>query len=560
MPRLPRFLAIAIAAVCIAVGGCTPSGDATTTTSTPNSTLPLITTTTLAPHPSVAIGIQDANYNLNPLSGNDSASQRVVGNAVWATVYDIDPDTWERIPDVVLALPSQTQGGIELHEDGSMTVQYQVHPNARWSDGIQISGADIAFTAETMRDLALAGSPAVDPVMAKVTEVDSAQNVGWITFSEQSLAFEEAFWVILPSHAVDDIDIATSDGFDWPSGGPFVGEPGDRGAELTANPFYWKVDDEGSQLPRIDSVTFVPYLSTLGEMFNARDIDVVELEGPATESSIDQSRNGVEIQEVPSTVLEHLTFNFRDSRAEANPNSLNTIKPFREAIAQSIDPAIYSGNELVYFEEGPPGVLTPRDGSAWTRYPFDSSAAEDLIDGLDVTNPSSVVNTTGNGELRIDIADALVPSFADSGVDLTPEFVDSVVFFGDILPGSTFDIGMWAWISDGGYQSTMALLDLFDPSGESDGYNGWGEGDEANESTARFSEIASEARSVTSTESFDALIAEAESILSDDLPILPLFQRASYLALWADQISGVRHNATRSRFTWNIEEWEAEIR
>jgi ABC-type transport system substrate-binding protein len=102
----------------------------------------------------------------------------------------------------------------------------------------------------------------------------------------------------------------------------------------------------------------------------------------------------------------------------------------------------------------------------------------------------------------------------------------------------------------------MALLDSFDPGGDVDGYNGWGEGDEANESTARFSEIVMEARTVTSSAAFDALIDEAETILAADLPILPLFQRASYLGLWSDRVSGVRHNATNSRFTWNIEQWE----
>lgn len=559
MPRLPRTSAGALVALMLVVVGCSPGADSSTTSSSSTSTLPRITTTTPPPRPSVAIGVEQIDFDFNPFSSAQSYSQRVVGNAVWATIYDIDPDTWERIPDVVLALPSQASGGVEVNDDGSMTVQYQVDPNARWSDGVPISGADIAFTAEAMRDLAEAGNPTVDPVMTKVSSVDSAQNVAWITFSEPSLAYEDALWVILPSHAVGDDDIASSDGFRWPSGGPFLGVPGSQGTELVKNPFYWKVDDQGRHLPLIESVTVVPLLDEQGARFNAGDVDVVQLDGSPAVVSSESFSNGAEIQMVPSPILEHLTFNFRDSRQESNPESLNSSAAFRSAVAESIDPEIYADNDLVYFEGGPPGVLTPTDGAAFNTYSFDSAHARGLIDGLETSAPSSVINTTGNGELRIEIAESLVPSFGSSGIDLIPEFVDSVVFFGDVLPNSTFDIGMWAWVSDGGYQTTMALLESFDPVGRTDGFNGWGEGNAATEQSARFSEIVVEARTTPSREGFDALVEEAESILADELPILPLFQRASYVAVWADRISGVRHNATSSRFTWNIEEWEATV-
>ncbi len=555
MPRLPRPFAVAVVVAAIAVVGCTPDGDTEPSSTTSTSTLPLITTTTLAPGPSVTIGVEQLDFDFNPFNESQSDAERVVGNAVWATIYDIDPDTWERIPDAVLALPSQAQGGVEVHDDGSMTVQYQVNPNARWSDGVPISGADLAFTAEVMRDLALGGSSTVDPVMATVTDVDAAQNVAWISFSETSLAFEDALWIILPSHALEGVDIDSTDGFRWPTGGPFVAVSGTAGAELRSNPFYWKVDEQGRQLPLIQSVTFVPHLDTPVAAFNAGDVDVAVL--GASSVGVSQDAAGAEIQAVPTPVLEHLTFNFRDTREASNPESLNSSESFRIAVGHSVDPAIYSDNELVYFESSPPGVLMPRSSAAFAKYVYDATEARSLLDQLEAASPMSVVTTTGNGQLRVEVAEALVPSFDATGIDLTPDFIDSVVFFGDILPNGTFDIGMWAWISDGGYQSTMALLEAFDPSGSTDGYNGWGQTeDSANDQTARFSEIVDEARSVTSRDAFAALVAEAEGILADELPILPLFQRASYAGVWANRITGVRHNATRSTFTWNIETWE----
>lgn len=72
---------------------------------------------------------------------------------MWATVYDLDPETWDKIPDNVTSLPTQSSGAIVDNGDGTATVQYQIVPRATWSDGMPMTGADLAFTAEAMRIL-----------------------------------------------------------------------------------------------------------------------------------------------------------------------------------------------------------------------------------------------------------------------------------------------------------------------------------------------------------------------------------------------------------------------
>ncbi len=552
--RLPWALTAMVVVSASLATGCSPSSDdAPATTS---STLPTVvtTTTTVPPVPSVAIGVRDADFDLNPLSSNPSDSQRIVGNAVWATVYDIDPLTWERIPDTVLGLPSQTSGGIELNDDGSMTVRYQVHPDARWSDGQPITGADLTFTAETMRDLALVAHGSVDPVMAGVIEVRSVENVAWITFDHQGLAFEDALWVILPQHALGDVDIATSDGLDWPSGGPFIPVEGSGGSVMTANPFYWKVDAEGRELPLIEQVFFVPYGKDPAGSFDAGDVDVVELD---TGGSVDDwiVPDGSEVQRVPSPVLEHLTFNLATSRYEANPDSVNDLDAFRRAVAHTIDAETLADQPGVYVDALHPGVLVPRNGSAFDVFMASPAAARDALAELENPNPSAVLSTTGNDDLRIAVAGSLVDAFEASGMELDTALVDSVVYFGDLIPAGSFDIGMWAWINDGSFASTVALLELLDPAGSSAGYSGWGRGDAASENSLRFSELVGEAKAATSRTQFESLIGEAETILADDLPLIPLFHRASFAAVRSDWVSGVQHNATNARLTWNIEQW-----
>ena len=53
----------------------------------------------------------------------------------------------------------------------------------------------------------------------------------------------------------------------------------------------------------------------------------------------------------------------------------------------------------------------------------------------------------------------------------------------------------------------------------------------------------------------EALIAEAEDILADQMVILPLYSRLMVGAVWEDEIANFVMNASAAGHTWNIEEW-----
>jgi ABC-type transport system substrate-binding protein len=110
--------------VAVAAAACTPTSEPDATTSAATTVIPsttILTTTTEAPDGfggAAIIGVTEPVTTLNPFSENAPLSTNMAGQAVWATVYDILPDTWERIPNVVTSLPSQTPDGIEVAEDG----------------------------------------------------------------------------------------------------------------------------------------------------------------------------------------------------------------------------------------------------------------------------------------------------------------------------------------------------------------------------------------------------------------------------------------------------------
>jgi ABC-type transport system substrate-binding protein len=571
-------MVILAASFVVLAAACTESSGDTATTSgsqpSATTTVPFVTTTTVpvtttteAPDGfggEVTVGVDFPIETLNPFASN-AFGVRTYGNLVWATVYDVDPDTWNRIPDVVEAMPSKS-GGITVNDDGAMYVTYRIISEATWSDGEPITGFDLAFTAATMRDMALAGEGNVDPVMATVIGTEGDGKSATIVFSEPSLAFEDALWIILPSHVLGDIDLVNgTDGTDWPSGGPYVVDEFDDFGEMhfVRNDRYWKSAD-GRPLPYLDAVTILattepgsqgdeptsPIPAFVAGIVDVAPIPPVPLYFDQIESAVAE---GAEFHYVPTPVIEHLTFNFSDDRLEVNLESANEFIDFRRALAASIKRSvILDVTDVAWFFETP-GMLIPVGESAWSVYEVGIAQIPELPEGA-----TSILSTTGNADERPKIAEALEPAFTAAGVTYEVDLQDSQEFFQATIVDGTYDVGMWAWVSDGSYSSQLMMLELFDPrSAPPDGnFGNWGSGGTANDATARFSEIVDEASATIDPVEFFSLIREAEAILAAELPIIPLFSRGTGLAIWPDAVTGVTPNGSASTFTWNIETWQ----
>jgi ABC-type transport system substrate-binding protein len=135
---------------------------------------------------------------------------------------------------------------------------------------------------------------------------------------------------------------------------------------------------------------------------------------------------GAEFHYVPTPIIEHLTFNFSDVRLEANPDSANASTDFRRALAASIDrPHILDETGVAWFPETP-GMLIPVGESAWSAYEIGTTQIPDLPEGA-----VSILATTGNGEERPKIAEALTPTFTAAGGHVRSDSPG----FTEVLPG-----------------------------------------------------------------------------------------------------------------------------
>jgi len=187
---------------------------------------------------------------------------------------------------------------------------------------------------------------------------------------------------------------------------------------MRRNPYYWKVDEEGNQLPYLDEMHY--RLSTWA------DRDVQAVAGSGDFSNLEQAESYVEalrrsaeetaparLQFGARTIGYALEMNFSangwgepDARAQA-VRELNRNLDFRKAVTMAIDRQ-WLGDSLV---RGPftaiyPGGLyagtTYYDKDSTVYYGYNFDAAGELLDGI------GVVDTDGNG----------IRNFPDGGGDV----------------------------------------------------------------------------------------------------------------------------------------------
>jgi peptide/nickel transport system substrate-binding protein len=205
---------------------------------------------------------------------------------------------------------------------------------------------------------------------------------------------------------------------------------------MRRNPYYWKVDEAGNQLPYLDEVQY--RLST----WQARDIDTAA--GLADFSNLSNTENFVEVLKHAADPASPVTFNFGprtiaysvymnlsangwgqpDARAQA-VRELNRNLDFREAVSTAIDRQKL-GAALVkgpFTAEFPGGILAASayyDKASTVYYPPSIETAKAYLGkaGLVDTDDDGIVNWPA-GTLNGDNVDIVLVAFAGSNVDTT---------------------------------------------------------------------------------------------------------------------------------------------
>ena len=236
------------------------------------------------------------------------------------------------------------------------------------------------------------------------------------------------------------------------------------------NPYYWKVDETGQQLPYLDEMHF--RLSTWG------DRDVQAVAGTGDFSNLEQPENYVESLKKaadpasparlafgPRSIGYQLFFNQSangwgepDARAQA-VRALNRNLDFRKAVTYATDRQRL-GDSLVKGPFTAPyagGLLTSTsfyDPASTVFYPYDQASATEALAaaGLTDTDGNGVVNLPDGGDLTVtllvnsdyatdgNLAEGVVAMMADVGIKVTLNSLTGKDF------DNARDAGAWDWL------------------------------------------------------------------------------------------------------------------
>lgn len=436
------------------------------------------------------------------------------------------------------------------------TVTYTLREDAEWSDGTPITAKDIEFTwrVKTNPELDIFNRSGYEDITD--AEIIDDKTITF-TFEEPFAPWQTLFSshadVILPSHVLegenlakvwqDDIEVAS---------GPFKWESWERGQQitLTRNENYW-----GDQ-PAIEEIIFrfIEESGTIVQQLRSGEIDMAAPQPQIELVQQLQDIEGLVVETETGSTYEHIKFNHR-------------VPPLdqvyvREAIVKAIDrqgivdhliapinPDAEPTNNLMYRS------MQPEYEPNWADFAtYDPQGAVEVLESNGCTRGDDDIfvcegerlsfryTTTTGDERRQLTFEILQAQLAEVGIELTADFSEAAVLFGERLWDYDFDIVSFG---DGG---------VTDPQGDHPKWVCEGEQNWMGYCNEEATQLLRQTSSTIDEAERAALYNQADASMAADYPLLPLYETPTVM-VWRDHIVGPEINTTLWGPTWNTEEW-----
>lgn len=377
-------------------------------------------------------------------------------------LFEVKPEDLQPLPNLAKSW--------EWSEDGKVLTVHLIE-GAKWSDGDPFDTEDTEFY---WNDVVL--DPEVTPLMGASAETYLNATYATVDPYTFTLTFQQAFpeqilynmaygnfcpgpsHILKPKHPKHGgesyeafLNAFPSDFMNFPSMGAWVvveHRPDDIVVKRR-NPYYWKVDETGQQLPYLDEMHF--RLSTWA------DRDVQAVAGTGDFSNLEQPENYVESLKKaaeessparlafgPRSLGYQLLFNLSgngwgepDARGQA-VRELNRNFDFRKAVTYAMDRQRL-GESLVkgpFTAMYPGGLLSSTsfyDAASTVFYPFSVESAKEALTaaGLEDTDGNGFVNVAGGDDLNVtllsnadyatdgNVAEGVIAMMGDVGVKVS---------------------------------------------------------------------------------------------------------------------------------------------
>ena len=493
------------------------------------------------------------------LEGNSLVTSKVFNNQ-FLGAHRITPD-FEYEPVLV-------DGIAEITED-PFTVTYTIKDEAAWSDGEPVSPEDFVFTWQTV----------IDEDNDQMTSREGYEDIeDYEVVDDQTITFEFTqpyapwpllFSNLLPEHVLEgeDFQAVMNDELPDVGSGPFLFDSWDQGSQLrlVANEDYWDGDVALDEIV----MRYVPDTTTLTQQMRGGEIDMYDPQ-PQIElvDQLDEVSDRITYEVDIGPVWEHIDFNTlvdgldRDYVRQAIALGIDR-EVIVETLINPVDPdavvlqnPIYMANQDEYEEAFADLDHDPEAAQAL----LEENGCEQGDDGIyecDGTRLSFRLGTTGGNERR-ELAQQLMQSdLADVGIEITIENDEGAAFFDRLNTPEAcdgicdYDIALFAWVGSPDPTANRNIYgcdfeDGEDPEPRPQNWTVWCD-EEA-------SALMDEAAQTVDPDDQAALWNEVAEIMSDGVPIVPLFQQPQLLA-WDDAITGPQLNATNQTQFWNSADW-----
>ncbi|MGI8433184.1 MAG: ABC transporter substrate-binding protein [Nocardioidaceae bacterium] len=507
-------LAVALSAVAMtaAVGVLASQGTAAAATDSPTT---------------FTVGITNEVDSFNPFNGIEAESYEA-----WALMYDymITYSDKDMSPQPGLASSWDTSA------DG-LTWTFHIRTGVTWSDGEDLTAADIAYTYNRILD----GGPESASwgsylgSVEKITAPDAETVI--LTLSEPNAVLPLLPMPIVPEHIwkdvpEDDVKTYSNEPPDVVGSGPFrliEGKAGGSTYRFEPNTDYWK------GTPSYDELDFRVFKSedTLVQALKAGEIDFAEGVTPLQVKAL-EGNHDITALTGDSPGFDEVGFNVGSADPKTgdplgDPNPAVLDPAFRFALSYAIDrqtlvDKTYQGAAKAWGTVIPPAYTRyqyePPDADAFA---YDPGKAEELLDAAGYTVGSDGSRQLPNGdpigelrlyarsdsELSLSTMNFVQEWLADIHIDSKVIAVESSKLTNIILEGE-FDMFQWGWYVEPDPDSILSYFTCGQRGGWSDSWY----------CDPRYDRLYKAQHAATDQSARERMITQMQQMLYEDMPYL----------------------------------------
>jgi peptide/nickel transport system substrate-binding protein len=443
-----------------------------------------------------------------------------------------------------------------------LRITYYIRAGARWSDGVQVTGKDWRFTWQTAINKKYAEH--IDPLgWEDIRSIKGNGKVVTVTFKRNFAAWRGLFGYVLPAHALAGSDMLTV----WndcicnpkknnaPIGnGPFLLTRFDRGSgvTLTRNPRAWH-----GKKAKLDSIVFRFITNTNSEIQAIRSGEVDAIY-PQPQLALADLRGQAGLRVISHVGLqwEHI-----EIQQGAKGNPLAKQKWLRQALITGVNRT--AATRALY------GTLNPSVGALqslvrlkgekgyandFAKWNYSVAKVDQLMkahncskggDGIYRCSGTKVsfdfASTSGNA-LRALAFTIFQDQAAKAGIELRNGFVPAGTLFGSKLPAHDFDLAMFTFLVTVDPHYVVSIFSCGNPGNYTEYCN------------RNVTSILGRSDRELNDKKRLALITRVGKTLANDVPMIPLFQRPTYL-VYKTSVKGMVDNASSQGPSFNAENW-----